>query len=64
MLPIVQLRHVTRNDVQRIARWLADDEVSSRWFGHYACGDPVHRGYEPSLMLGASTEDWVRVFDP
>ena len=63
MLPIVQLRHVTRDDVQRIARWLSDGEVSSRWFGHYACGDPVHRGYEPGLMLGASTEDWVRVFD-
>ena len=63
MLPIVQLRHVTRDDVQRIAQWLSDDEVSSRWFGHYACGDPVHRGYEPGLMLGASTEDWVRVFD-
>ncbi len=63
MLPIVQLRHVTRDDVQRISRWLLDEEVSSRWFGHYACGDPVHRGYEPGLMLGASTEDWVRVFD-
>ena len=63
MLPIVQLRHVTRDDVQRIAKWLSDAEVSSRWFGHYACGDPVHRGYEPALMLGASTEDWVRVFD-
>ena len=63
MLPIVQLRHVTRDDVQRIAGWLSDEEVSSRWFGHYACGDPVHRGYEPGLMLGASTEDWVRVFD-
>ena len=63
MLPIVQLRHVTRDDVQRIAGWLSDDDVSSRWFGHYACGDPVHRGYEPGLMLGASTEDWVRVFD-
>lgn len=63
MLPIVQLRHVTRDDVQRIARWLSDDEVSSRWFGHYACGDPIHRGYEPSLMLEASTEDWVRVFN-
>ena len=63
MLPIVQLRHVTRDDVQRIARWLSDGEVSSKWFGHYACGDPVHRGYEPGLMLGASTEDWVRVFD-
>ncbi len=63
MLPIVQLRHVTRDDVQRIATWLSDEDVSSRWFGHYACGDPVHRGYEPGLMLGASTEDWVRVFD-
>ncbi len=40
-----------------------DEEVSSRWFGHYSCGDPVHRGYEPILMLNASTEDWVRVFD-
>ena len=63
MLPIVQLRHVTRDDVQRIAEWLSDYEVSSRWFGHYACGDPVHRGYEPGLMMGASSEDWVRVFD-
>lgn len=63
MLPIVQLRHVTRDDVQRISRWLSDEDVSSRWFGHYACGDPVHRGYEPGLMLGASSEDWVRVFD-
>ena len=63
MLPIVQLRHVTRDDVQRIAGWLSDEEVSSRWFGHYACGDPVHRGYEPGLMLGGSSEDWVRVFD-
>ena len=63
MLPIVQLRHVTRDDVQRISGWLTDNEVSSRWFGHYACGDPVHRGYEPGLMLDASNEDWVRVFD-
>ena len=63
MLPIVQLRQVTRDDVQRISGWLSDEDVSSRWFGHYACGDPVHRGYEPMLMLAASTEDWVRVFD-
>ena len=63
MLPIVQLRHLSREDIQRITRWLADEEVSSRWFGHYACGDPVHRGYEPQLMLSAADEDWVRVFD-
>ena len=63
MLPIVQLRHVTRDDVQRISGWLSDYDVASSWFGHYACGDPVHRGYEPGLMLGASSENWVRVFD-
>ncbi len=62
MLPIVQLRQVTRDDVRRIAGWLGDEEVASRWFGHYACGDPVHRGYEPLLMLNSSSEDWVRVF--
>ena len=64
MLPTVQLRQVTRDDVHRIARWLTDEDVSSHWFGHYACGDPVHRGYEPGLMLNASTEDWVRVVRP
>ncbi len=63
MLPIVQLRHVTRADVERIGHWLTDEEVASHWFGHYACGDPVHRGYEPALMLNANDLDWVRVFD-
>ena len=63
MLPVVQLRHVTKEDVRRIALWLSDGEVASRWFGHYACGDPVHRGYEPVLMLNANGEDWARVFD-
>ncbi len=63
MLPIVQLRHVTKDDVERISHWLSDEEVASRWFGHYSCGDPVHRGYEPGLMLNANNQDWVRVFD-
>ena len=63
MLPIIQLRHVTRDDVRRIDHWLGDEEVASRWFGHYACGDPVHRGYEPTLMLNANDQDWARVFD-
>ena len=63
MLPIVQLRQVTREDVHRISRWLMDQEIASSWFGHYACGDPIHRGYEPRLMLRASPEDWTRVFD-
>ncbi len=63
MLPTVQLRKVKRRDVERIDGWLRDNEVSSRWFGHYAYGDPVHRGYEPGLMLTASSEDWARVFE-
>ena len=62
MLPEITLREVVRGDVDRIAAWLADEEVSSRWFGHYACGDPVHRGYEPDHMLEAPQTEWDRVF--
>ena len=62
MLTEVTLKSVTREDVDRIARWLEDEEVSARWFGHYACGDPVHRGYEPSHMLEASESEWEQVF--
>ena len=62
MLPEVRLSEVVREDVYRVAWWLEDEEVSSRWFGHYACGDPVHRGYEPASMLEASAADWDRVF--
>ena len=62
MLPEVNLNPVTREDVDRIAGWLSDTEVSSRWFGHYACGDPVHRGYEPSIMLESSDSMWEQVF--
>ena len=62
MLPNVIVRDVSRADVDRIADWLMDEAVSSRWFGHYAFGDPVHRGYEPSHMLEASDSEWSRVF--
>ena len=62
MLRSVILKPVSRMDVSRVAAWLRDDEVSSRWFGHYACGDPVHRGYEPMQMLTASESDWNNVF--
>ena len=63
VLPEVVLKDVTRADVARIAIWLDDEDVSSRWFGHYACGDPVHRGYEPVHMGTASDSEWDRVFD-
>ena len=62
MLPAVTLRGVSREDVDRIGWWLDDEEVSSRWFGHYACGEPVHRGYDPAHMLEASEVEWDRVF--
>ena len=65
MLPEVTLKDVTRDDVDRIAWWLEDRELSSSWFGHYSCGDPVHRGYDPQHMLEAPDWEWARVFgDP
>ena len=63
MLPTVTLQGVSRDDVDRIGWWLQDDEISSRWFGHYACGDPVHRGYDPEHMLEAGQSEWDRVFN-
>ena len=65
MLPPLSLRDVSRDDVDRVSWWLEDSEISSRWFGHYACGDPIHRGYDPQQMLEATESDWKRVFgDP
>ena len=65
MLPEVTLRDVTRDDVDRVAWWLEDRKLSSKWFGHYSCGDPVHRGYDPQHMLESSDWEWERIFgDP
>ena len=65
MLPNVTLKAVSRDDVDRVGWWLEDEEVSSRWFGHYGCGDPVHRGYDPTHMLESTDWEWQRVFaDP
>ena len=63
MLPVVTLRNVSRDDVDRIGWWLQDDDVSGKWFGHYALGDPVHRGYDPGHMLEASELEWDNVFN-
>ena len=62
MLPEITLREPTREDVARIVRWLEDEEISSRWCGHYARGDPAHRGYDPYQMLGAFEWEWDYVF--
>jgi cytidylate kinase len=63
MLPEIQLKRVSKDDVDRVAWWLDDDEISSKWFGHYGCGDPVHRGYDPLHMVEASEMEWKRVFE-
>lgn len=62
MLPEITLKDVSRDDVDRIAWWLEDTELSSKWFGHYGCGDPVHRGYDPHHMLEAPQSEWQHVF--
>lgn len=49
--------------MERIARWLEDEEVSSMWFGRSADGTPTHLGYMPSRMMEASPEEWDRVFN-
>lgn len=65
MLPEIELRNVSREDVDRVAWWLEDKELSSRWFGHYGCGEPIHRGYDPLHALESSEAEWDRVFrDP
>jgi len=65
MLPQVRLSNISRDDVDRIGHWLADREISARWFGHYGCGEPLHLGYNPEHMIEADKEEWARVFgDP
>jgi RimJ/RimL family protein N-acetyltransferase/cytidylate kinase len=63
MIPNVILKAVSRDDVDNVGWWLEDDDVSARWFGHYGCGDPVHRGYDPQHMLESSDWEWQSVFD-
>ncbi len=59
----IVLKHVTREDVSRIHKWLGDSEVSESWFGRYSYGDPAHLGYHPHEMEQADEEDFHRVFD-
>ena len=63
MLPNTQIRSVSRADVDRIGEWLGDSQISSSWFGHYGCGEPIHRGYDPNHMLESRDSEWHQVFD-
>ena len=65
MLPEITFKNVTRDDIDRIAWWLDDVDLSNRWFGRYSADDPVHLGYDPRHMLEASDWEWNRTFgDP
>lgn len=62
MIPQVSLLPVSREDVQRIIQWLQDNEVCASWYGRDEKGEPIHIGYSPKEILGASPEEWERVF--
>ena len=63
MLPKIELKNVSRADVDRMAWWLDSEDVAAKWFGHYSCGDPIHRGYSPKDMLESSDSEWALVFN-
>ena len=63
MLPKIELKNVSREDVDRMAWWLDSNDVAEKWFGHYSCGDPIHRSYDPKQMLESSDSEWELVFD-
>jgi len=58
----VRLTRVTREDIEHVAKWLEDLEISEYWFGRYASGAPAHLGYEPQKMLQRSDEEIDHLF--
>ena len=59
----IELKQVSREDVQRIQEWLQDPEVSDSWFGRYSYGDPAHLGYHPERVVDVSDVEWQRIFE-
>ena len=62
MFPEVTLAAPTREDVQRMAEWLNDLEVSTVWYGVDGDGKPLHTGYNPEALASGSQDDWDHVF--
>ena len=60
--PQVRLQPVSREDVQRIADWLEDRDVSDSWYGRDEEGVPIHIAYRPREMARATPEVWADVF--
>ena len=63
MFPEVALLPPSREDVQRMADWLNDSDVTSLWYGHGEDGTPLHSGYSPHRILQGSEAEWSRVFE-
>mgnify|MGYP001342746261 FL=1 len=62
MFPQVTLAAPIREDVQRMAEWLNDPEVSAVWYGVGDDGKPLHTGYNPEALVAGSQDDWDQVF--
>ena len=63
MLPDVSLVQPVREDIQRMADWLSDDEVNAFWYGRDEDGAALHTGYSPHLVAQASEEEFRRTFE-
>lgn len=58
----VRLQPVSREDVERVARWLEDPEVADSWYGKDEAGKPIHIGYQPRSLVDAPAEAWADAF--
>ena len=62
MLPEVRLVKVNREDAERMAEWLHDEDVNASWYGTNEQGEPLHIGYSLSSVLLATDREREKVF--
>ena len=63
MFPQITLSSLTREDVNRLADWLSDNDVNGLWYGLGEDGQPLHIGYSPQQVLEVSEEEWAEFLD-
>ena len=63
MLPDVSLVQPVREDIQRMADWLSDNEVNALWYGRDENGIALHTGYSPHQVIQSSEDEWRRIFE-
>ena len=63
MFPEVALTGTTREDVGRMAEWLSDGDVNTKWYGLGDDGRPLHHGYSPHVLLESSDQEMSLVVD-